>query len=559
MAEINKKTVEIDIEELKLRADSDAAEEAAAAALLAAAEDDAELADAVPEALPADIPAEVQAELMEDLSEIETAEILEDIQQAVKDEAVEAAEAAEDGEPVRDRLTKSRLLKLLLKKQYQQLREETEEEIPADLAELLESLDENNRLVVFRLLKKSVATEAFTYMSDEARDELVESFSDAELVNALEEMSLDDAADLLEDMPAGVVKRVLAKSSRETRESLNKLLNYPANSAGSIMTPEFVRLRGDMTVRDAYTAIRQQGENAETVYTCYVVDKNRLQGVVSARQLLLSDFEDRITDLMDENVVCARAPDDQEEVAREMQHYDLGAMPVLDAEGMLVGIVTIDDAVDVLTQESTEDMQKMAAIMTDDADASYFSQSVWQQAKQRLPWLLILMLSATVTGMVTSHYEEAFVSLPLLVSFMPMLMGTAGNCGNQTSTLMVRGLALDQVTTDDWFKVLWKELRIAGVVGALLGLVNAARILLMYGAFGGGQYTHVGAYALVVSLALFGAIVLAKVVGGMLPLAVKRCGLDPALMASPFIATIVDTCSLLLYFRIAMAVFAAYM
>lgn len=519
----------------------------------------ANLPETAPEALPADISAEVKAELLEDLSELEAEDILEDIQQAEKEEAAEAAEAADNDEPVRDLLTKSRLLKLLLKKQYQTLREETEEEHPADLAELLEELDENNRLVVFRLLKKSVATEAFTYMSDEARDDLIESFSDAELVDALEEMSLDDAADLLEDMPAAVVKRVLAKSSRETRESLNKLLNYPANSAGSIMTPEFVRLRSDMTVRDAYAAIRQQGENAETVYTCYVVEKNRLLGVISARQLLLSDFEDKIGDLMDDNVVCARATDDQETVAREMQRYDLGAMPVLDAEGMLVGIVTIDDAVDVLTQESTEDMQKMAAIMTEDADASYFSQSVWSQAKQRLPWLLILMLSATVTGMVTTYYEEAFVSLPLLVSFMPMLMGTAGNCGNQTSTLMVRGLALDQVTPGDWLQVLWKELRIAAVVGALLGVVNAVRILLMYGVFGGGQYANVGAYALVVSLALFGAVILAKVVGGMLPLGVKRLGLDPALMASPFIATIVDTCSLLLYFKIAMLVFAKYM
>ncbi|MBQ7859133.1 MAG: magnesium transporter [Faecalibacterium sp.] len=517
------------------------------------------LPDLAPEALPSDIPAEVKAELLEDLSEVDTEDILEDIQQAEKEEAAEAAEAAEEGTPVRDRLTKSRLLKLLIKKQYQTLRDETEEEHPADLAELLEELDENNRLVVFRLLKKEVATEAFTYMSDEAREDLVESFSDAELVNALEEMSLDDAADLLEDMPAAVVKRILAKSSRETRESLNKLLKYPEGSAGSIMTPEFVRLKQTMTVREAISAIRKQGENAETIYTSYIVEKNRLLGVVSARDLLLSDFETPITELMDDNVVCMRATDDQEEVAREMQHYDLSAMPILDSEGMLVGIVTIDDAVDVLTQESTEDMQRMAAIMTEDADASYFSQSVWLQAKQRLPWLLILMLSATVTGMVTTHYEQAFVSLPLLVSFMPMLMGTAGNCGNQTSTLMVRGLALDEVTPADWAKVLWKELRISAIVGALLGLVNAARILLMYGVFGGGQYQNVGGYALVVSLALFGAVVLAKMVGGMLPLAVKKVGLDPALMASPFITTIVDTCSLLLYFQIAMRVFAAIM
>ena len=517
------------------------------------ATEEAALPQLPPEELPSDLSPEVKAALTEDIEET-MEDIREDIREAERDEKRE-----EDPDDERERLTKSQLLKLLMKKQYLDLRQATEEENPVDLAELLEELDENNRLVIFRLLKKEVAAEAFSYMSDEARADLVEAFSDAELVTALEEMSLDDAADLLEDMPAGVVKRVLAKSSKETRDSLNKLLRYPEGSAGSIMTPEYVRLRENMNVKQALKAIREQGENAETVYTSYIVEKNRLLGVISAKDLLLSDFDTPITDLMDDNVICVRATDDQEEVAREMQRYDLGAMPVLDAEGMLVGIVTIDDAVDVLTQESTEDMHKMAAIMTEDADATYFGTSVWQQAKQRLPWLLILMLSATVTGMVTTHYEGAFVTMPLLVSFMPMLMDTAGNCGNQTSTLMIRGMALDQVTPSDILQVMGKELRIAVIVGSILGLVNGLRILLMYGVFQTGKYDNVMGYAIVVSVSLFCAVVLAKIVGGALPLLAKKIGLDPALMASPFITTIVDACSLLLYFRIAMAVFGVMM
>ena len=441
--------------------------------------------------LPADIPAEVRQKLAEDLNEEATEDLKQDMREAEKEEANDEEVKANP-----EMLTKSRLLKLLIKKQYVKLREVTEEEQPADLAELLEELDENNRLVVFRLLKKEVATEAFAYMSDEARDDLVNAFSDVELVSAIEEMSLDDAADLLEDMPAGVVKRVLEKSSKQTRESLNKLLNYPESSAGSLMTPEYVRLRKDMTVGQAFDAIRKQGENAETVYTCYVVERNRLLGVVSAR-----------------------------------------------------------DAIDVLTDESTEDMQKMAAILPDDDATTYFGTSVWTHAKQRIPWLLILMLSATFTGMVTTHYEQAFVSLPLLVSFMPMLMDTAGNCGNQISTLMVRGLALGEVEPSDFVKVLGKELRVSAIVGAVLGIVNGLRIYLMYTFLFPGQYQNVMGYAIVVSVSLFFSVILAKLVGGMLPLAAKKLGADPAIMATPFITTIVDACSLILYFQIAQLVF----
>ena len=473
--------------------------------------------------LPADIPDEVRQKLVRDLNEEATEDLKQDIREAEKEEARDDEVKADP-----EMLTKSRLLKMLVKKQYVKLREVTEEEQPADLAELLEELDENNRLVVFRLLKKEVATEAFAYMSDEARDDLVNAFSDVELVGAIEEMSLDDAADLLEDMPAGVVKRVLEKSSKQTRESLNKLLNYPESSAGSLMTPEYVRLREDMTVAQAFEAIRKQGENAETVYTCYVVERNRLKGVVSARSLLLSEPHTPINEIMDDNVVTVKVTDDQEYVAREMQRYDFTAMPVLDNEGMFVGIITIDDAIDVLTDESTEDMQKMAAILPDDDATTYFGTSVWTHAKQRIPWLLILMLSATFT---------------------------AGNCGNQISTLMVRGLALGEVEPSDFLQVLGKELRVSAIVGAVLGIVNGLRIYLMYTFLFPGQYANVMGYAIVVSVSLFFSVILAKLVGGMLPLAAKKLGADPAIMATPFITTIVDACSLILYFQIAQLVF----
>ena len=389
--------------------------------------------------LPTDIPAEVRQKLAEDLNEQATEDLKQDVREAEKEEANDEEVKANP-----EMLTKSRLLKLLVKKQYVKLREVTEEEQPADLAELLEELDENNRLVVFRLLKKDVATEAFAYMSDEARDDLVNAFSDVELVSAIEDMSLDDAADLLEDMPAGVVKRVLEKSSRQTRESLNKLLNYPESSAGSLMTPEYVRLRQDMTVSDAFTAIRKQGENAETVYTCYVVERKRLLGVVSARSLLLSDPSTPIVDIMDDNVVTVKVTDDQEFVAREMQRYDFTAMPVLDNEGMFVGIITIDDAIDVLTDESTEDMQKMAAILPDDDATTYFGTSVWTHAKQRIPWLLILMLSATFTGIIITSFESALTACVVLTSFIPMLSDVykrqAGGC--PTSTLSTGPMAI---------------------------------------------------------------------------------------------------------------------
>ena len=495
--------------------------------------------------LPADIPAEVRQKLAEDLNEEATEDLKQDMREAEKEEANDEEVKANP-----EMLTKSRLLKLLIKKQYVKLREVTEEEQPADLAELLEELDENNRLVVFRLLKKEVATEAFAYMSDEARDDLVNAFSDVELVSAIEEMSLDDAADLLEDMPAGVVKRVLEKSSKQTRESLNKLLNYPESSAGSLMTPEYVRLRKDMTVGQAFDAIRKQGENAETVYTCYVVERNRLMGVVSARSLLLSDLNTPIADIMDDNVVTVKVTDDQEYVAREMQRYDFTAMPVLDNEGMFVGIITIDDAIDVLTDESTEDMQKMAAILPDDDATTYFGTSVWTHAKQRIPWLLILMLSATFTGMILNHYESALAACLVLNSYIPMLSGTGGNSGTQASVAVIRALSLDEVDFSDILKVLWKELRVSLLCGSCLAAANFVKMQLVDRLLlGNAAVTPV--VCLVVCLTIMFVVVFAKCVGCSLPLLAEKIGLDPAVMASPFITTIVDALSLLIYFTIA--------
>ena len=469
--------------------------------------------------------------------------------------AAEPAPEPEKPDVTHDTFGKNELLRLLVRRQYREMRDATEQLQPADLAEILEDMDENNRLVAFRLLRKSVAAEVFAYLDSDIRSEMVEAFSDAELRSALEQMSLDDAADLLEDMPASVVKRVLEKSSKKTRDSLNKLLNYPEDSAGSIMTPEYIRLRRNDTVKEAFATIRRQGENAETVYTCFVVERNKLVGIVSAKQLMLAAPDDTVADLMDENIIAVAVTDDKEFVAREMQRYDFTAMPVVDNEGMLVGIVTIDDAVDVLTDESTEDMQKMAAILPSDDATTYFGTSVLEHAKQRAPWLMLLMLSATFTGMVTTRYESAFAILPLLVSFMPMLMDTAGNCGNQSSTLMVRGLALGEVETGDILKVMWKELRVSLIVGTILGIVNALRIFIMYTFIFPGQYENVMGYCIVVSLSLLCGVMIAKLVGGMLPLIAKRLGADPAIMATPFITTIVDACSLIVYFKIATVVF----
>ena len=438
------------------------------------------------------------------------------------------------------------LKELLDTKQYRQLRELTEDMQPADLAEAMEEMDVQQRLLLFRLMKKDVAAEIFAWLGPEARGELIEKFSDAELTAALEEMALDDAADILEEMPASVVKRVLARSSKKTRDSLNRLLNYPADSAGSIMTPEYIRLRKDMTVPQALELIRREGENSETVYTLYVTERNKLLGVVSARDLLLAGPEQTMEELMDDNVISVQVTDDKEEVAKELNRYGFIAMPVVDSEGMLVGIVTVDDATDVLIEEATEDFEQMAAMQPN--EDGYFATSVWKQAGNRLPWLLVLMLSATFTGMILTHYEEAFAAMPLLVSFIPMLMDTGGNCGNQSSTLMIRGMALGDIEPRDLLRVVWKEFRVALLVGVALSIVNGLRIWIMY---------KDPMIALLIAITLLAAVVIAKLIGCMLPLGVQKVGLDPAIIASPFITTLVDACVIMVYFTIAVRMFSA--
>ena len=369
-----------------------------------------------------------------------------------------------------------------------------------------------------------------------------------------------------EEVPSQLLEALDQAAEQALANTVNGLNSYGQNATAlnyggtaAIRRYCYTDGNGQTAVAQAIAYIRSTGQDKETIYTCYVVEHNRLLGVVSARSLMLAKMDTPITEIMEDNVVTVKVTDDQEFVSREMQRYDFTAMPVVDNEGMFVGIITIDDAIDVLTDESTEDMQKMAAILPDEDATTYFGTSVWTHAKQRIPWLLILMLSATFTGMVTTRYEAAFVSLPLLVSFMPMLMDTAGNCGNQVSTQMVRGLALDEIEPADFLKVVYKELRVSMIVGVVLGAANGLRIWLMYGVFGGGQYPNVMDYVVVVSLALFLSIILAKLVGGLLPLGAKKLGFDPAIMANPFLSTIVDCCSLLIYFQIATVVFRSYM
>ena len=432
-------------------------------------------------------------------------------------------------------LTKSRLLKLLIKKQYVKLREVTEEEQPADLAELLEELDENNRLVVFRLLKKEVATEAFAYMSDEARDDLVNAFSDVELVSAIEEMSLDDAADLLEDMPAGVVKRVLEKSSRQTRESLNKLLNYPESSAGSLMTPEYVRLRKDMTVEQAFAAIRKQGENAETVYTCYVKKGGRkLEGIVSLRSLVVADDDTKVTDLMNTDYVYVSVYDDQEEVAETFKKYGFLAIPVVDNEHRLVGIITVDDILDVIEEETTEDIERMAGVM-DDSDDEYLDIGVFKHVRNRLPWLIFMTVTLMITGSIISRFESVLSQVIVLVSYLPLLMGTGGNTGTQAASLVIRGLSLDEIDLRDAGRVLWKELRVSVILGTILSIFNFAKVVIVDG--------ESPLIALTVAVSMVVVVMFAKLLGGMLPMGAKKLGIDPALMATPMISSITDMAS----------------
>ncbi len=441
-------------------------------------------------------------------------------------------------------MTKEVLENLLNQKMYKSIHEVLSQYNPVDLANLLSELEEENLVVVFRMIKKDKAAEVFSYMDNDLRHMLVSTFSKQEVKNLLNSMFTDDAVDFLSDMPANVVAQLLDNVDSETRADINKLLQYPDDSAGSIMTTEFIELNPKMTVKEALDRIRTKGIDSETVYTCYVVERHKLLGTVSAKDLMISDADTPVTKLMHDNYISVNTVDDREYAANLFRKYGLIAIPVLDSEGCILGIVTFDDAIDVMTEETTEDMHKMAAMASN--DEPYLKTSVIRHAKNRILWLLILMISATVTSAVMSRFQDAVSALPLLVSFIPLVMNTSGNCGSQSSVLVIRGLAVDEIKFADTLKVMWKELRVSIVVGLSLAAATGLWVTFISGEV---------KYAMAVSFSLIFTVIGAKLCGCLLPIAAKRLRLDPAIMAGPFITTIVDAFSTMIYFMIATRIF----
>ena len=433
---------------------------------------------------------------------------------------------------------------LLENKKFNKLKEELKEMNSADIPPLFEDLEKEEVVKLFRILSKEQAGQAFAYMEPDMKEKLIHDLTDTELKNVMDELFMDDTVDLIEEMPSNVVKRILKAVNKEDRKIINQLLQYPEDSAGSIMTTEFVDLKEAMTVEEALERIRTIGLDSETIYNCYVLDKNRiLLGIVNIKEILISRPGSIIKDLMTTNIISVNTHEDQEEVTKMIDKYDFAAIPVVDNENRLVGIITVDDAINVIQDEVAEDFEKMAAMSP--TEDGYFETSVFKHAKNRIVWLLILMLSAAVTGAIITKYEQAFAAVPLLVSFIPMIMGTGGNCGSQSSTLIIRGLATDEIELKDVFKALWKELRVSLMVGIVLAIVNGIRIWLQY------QDLQL---AIVIGITLIATVALAKSLGCLLPLLAKRLKLDPAIMASPLITTLVDIFSILVYFRIATAI-----
>ena len=441
-------------------------------------------------------------------------------------------------------------LELLKEKKLSELKVLLADMNPADIAEFLKELTNDELLLAFRILPKDQAADTFVEMEPDDQETLIRSFSDNELKAVIDDLFVDDTVDILEEMPANVVKRILRFTDAETRRSINEILKYPEDSAGSIMTTEYVRLKKNMNVNDAIAHIRKIGLDKETIYTCYVTDlNNKLIGMVSAKTLLLSAPDDIIADIMETNVIYCTTTDDQEEVARSFDKYNFMAIPVVDEEIRLVGIVTFDDAIDVLQEEATEDIEKMAAIIP--SEKSYLKTGVFETWKQRIPWLLLLMVSATFTGSIISSYESALASCVILTSFIPMLMDTGGNSGGQSSVTIIRSMSLGDVEMKDILKVVFKECRVALLCGITLAVVNFAKMMLIdYNAISADGQNPLWV-AFVVSLTLVVTVVIAKVIGSTLPVAAKKIGFDPAVMASPFITTIVDALSLLIYFNFA--------
>ncbi len=437
-------------------------------------------------------------------------------------------------------------------KQYAELRDLLSPLEAADIAALCEDLPEERIPIVFRLLPKELAAEVFVELDSDQQELLIRGFSNTELKEVLDELYLDDTVDIVEEMPAGVVKRILQHSDPEMRKGINEILKYPEDSAGSIMTTEFVDLQTDMTVEAALKRIRRTGLDKETINVCYCLDEGRhLLGVLTIRSLLLAEDDDVIADIMDRHFISVQTLDDQEEVARALSRYDFLALPVVDKEDRLVGIVTVDDAIDVLQEETTEDIEKMAAILP--SDKPYLKTGIPETFRSRIPWLLLLMVSATFTGQIIAGFESALASTAILTAYIPMLMDTGGNCGSQASVSVIRGISLNEIEFSDLGRVIWKEVRVALACGAALAVCNFAKLMVVDRMIFHNPSVTVGV-ATVICLTMVCTVLCAKLVGCTLPMLAKRVGFDPAVMASPFITTIVDAISLLIYFRIATVV-----
>jgi len=433
------------------------------------------------------------------------------------------------------------IMTLLSERRFMELRDRLDAMNPIDVAQLLGEVPEEKLLLLYRILPKENAAEIFSEMDPDEQELLIRGFTDREMKEVIEEMYIDDAVDMIEEMPAVVVNKVLKHANPDTRREINELLKYPEDSAGSVMTTEYMSLKSGLTVEQAFERIRRTGDEKEDIYNCYVIDANRkLQGIVTVKELLLTSKDTLVGDLMETNIISANTLDDQENVAKTLAKYDLTAVPIVDKENRLVGIVTIDDAIDVIQEENTEDFEKMAAVMPQ--DKSYFDTSVWQHVRNRLPWLFILMFSSIGTSIILEHYEAAFAAMPVLVALMPMLSGTSGNCGSQSSTLIIRGMALDEIKLGDYFKAVWKEIRIALLVGLALSLGNGIRIYIQYGSV---------RLAIVVGISLCFCVLVAKFLGCSLPMLARRLNIDPAIMASPVLTTLVDLSSVWIYFQIA--------
>jgi len=429
----------------------------------------------------------------------------------------------------------------LNQKDLNKLKNELKDMKVQDISILFEELDSKNLVIAYRLLPKDKAVETFSHMNSDQQETLIHAITDSELSGIINHLFMDDAVDLIEEMPSNVVKRILKNVDNTNRKIINELLNYPEDSAGSIMTTEFTDLKDFMTVEEAFNRIKKIGVNKETIYTCYVLDESRkIIGIVSAKELLLANRDNLIKDIMDTNLITVNTLDDQEEVSNKIRKYDVVAMPVVDSENRLVGIITVDDIIDVIHEEAKEDFEKMAAMAPSKED--YFKTSVFKHTQNRIVWLTILMFSAIIIGSLIMQYEHAFEAVPILVAFIPMLMDTGGNCGAQTSTLVIRGLSVGEIKSADIKKLLWKELRVSALVGALFALLNGIRIMIQYNDL---------SLAIVIGLTLIGTIIIAKILGCILPIIAKKLKIDPAVMSAPLITTIADAMAILLYFNIA--------